>query len=107
MAEEMLISAEESVMANFDFLSREGRFLMPYFSNIFSRKKNYTLWEKTSDVPVLRTYELLTFFVHIFEKKASFKNKNEVKEIKKSTKYSIFYIIHSLIYLKCGQLNKL
>jgi hypothetical protein len=24
MAEEMLISAEESVMANFDFLSREG-----------------------------------------------------------------------------------
>ena len=42
MAEEMLISAEESVMANFDFLSREGRFLMPYFSNIFWRKKNHT-----------------------------------------------------------------
>jgi hypothetical protein len=55
MAEELLISAEESVMANFDFLSREGSemFILipashcPSFSMVFFLPQLFSLIKKT------------------------------------------------------------
>ena len=67
MAEEMLISAEESVMANFDFLSREGRFLMPYFSNIFSRKKKSYVLRENIGCTRIENLWIVDVFVQIFE----------------------------------------